>query len=87
MTKVSETKIDTNKKKSDFCRKDGYKYSIKEIQYQGKYNCIFLTGNRCDIYEVRPNQCRTFPFWSEFKNGNNIEYLQKECFGVEKIES
>lgn len=27
--------------------------------------CIFLEDGRCSIYEVRPNQCRTFPFWPE----------------------
>lgn len=25
--------------------------------------CVFLADNRCAIYEVRPRQCRTFPFW------------------------
>ena len=67
---------------SDFCRKVGYKYSIKEIRFQGKYNCIFLTENRCDIYNVRPKQCRTFPFWNEFQNKENLEYLKKECIGI-----
>ena len=27
--------------------------------------CIFLDGNRCRIYEARPRQCRTWPFWPE----------------------
>jgi len=27
--------------------------------------CIFLDGSRCSIYEHRPLQCRTFPFWPE----------------------
>ena len=28
-------------------------------------SCSFLEGDRCRIYEVRPEQCRTFPFaWS-----------------------
>lgn len=27
-------------------------------------DCIFLQGRKlCQIYEVRPNQCRTWPFW------------------------
>jgi len=83
MIKIAEKlEISTTTFLSDFCRKDGYKFSIKEIQFKGKYNCIFLTGNRCDIYDVRPKQCRTFPFWNEFENGKNIEYLKKECIGV-----
>ncbi len=27
--------------------------------------CIFLESGRCSIYELRPKQCRTFPFWPE----------------------
>ena len=28
-------------------------------------SCSFLEGNRCRIYEARPEQCRSFPFeWS-----------------------
>lgn len=26
--------------------------------------CVFLDGSRCSVYEQRPLQCRTFPFWS-----------------------
>ena len=28
-------------------------------------NCVFLNGTRCDVYEARPAQCRTWPFWPE----------------------
>lgn len=28
--------------------------------------CIFLgDDNRCEVYEARPRQCRTWPFWSD----------------------
>jgi len=29
------------------------------------YDCVFLEGKKCQIYEVRPLQCRTFPWWKE----------------------
>jgi Fe-S-cluster containining protein len=29
------------------------------------YDCIFLKNNRCEIYTVRPRQCRTFPWWPD----------------------
>jgi len=25
--------------------------------------CPFLDGTSCTVYDVRPTQCRTFPFW------------------------
>jgi hypothetical protein len=27
--------------------------------------CAFLDGKRCGVYEGRPAQCRTWPFWPE----------------------
>jgi Fe-S-cluster containining protein len=27
------------------------------------YDCIFLKEKRCTVYEARPTQCRTFPWW------------------------
>ena len=77
--------ISTDTFLSDFCRKEGYRYSIKEIKTHGEYRCIFLSENRCEIYSVRPNQCRTFPFWERYKNGKNFQELQNECIGIDKI--
>ncbi len=57
-----------------------YKFSIKEKQLSpNNYACIFfdLTKKQCSIYEARPSQCRTFPFWEHFKT--NIEEVKKEC--------
>ncbi len=37
------------------------------LREQPNYDCIFLEQNgnakRCRIYSVRPQQCRTWPFW------------------------
>ncbi|HEY6011547.1 MAG TPA: YkgJ family cysteine cluster protein [Nitrospirota bacterium] len=37
---------------------------LYELQYTGK-DCPFLKQGRCDVYEARPGQCRTWPFWPE----------------------
>jgi len=37
---------------------------LYELQYTGK-DCPFLQDNRCRVYEARPWQCRTWPFWPE----------------------
>ncbi len=54
-------------------------YSIKDIAYQGERVCFFFDTekNNCSIYEVRPSQCRTFPFWDRFKE--NRKDLEQEC--------
>lgn len=31
-------------------------------------DCMFLSKKRCSVYEARPTQCRTWPFWPEVMN-------------------
>lgn len=35
------------------------------IEEKGKPDCRFLSGKSCGVYEGRPTQCRTWPFWPE----------------------
>lgn len=58
----------------------GYKYSIKEIKVKESYNCLFFSEGGCQIYDVRPKQCRTFPFWNYYKD--KIVELKQECPGI-----
>jgi len=62
--------------------KNGYKYSIKERKVEDSYECAFYdrATNGCLIYDVRPTQCRTFPFWDYFKT--RVDELKLECPGV-----
>ncbi|KAE9057776.1 hypothetical protein PF005_g31948 [Phytophthora fragariae] len=29
------------------------------------HQCIFLQGSKCSVYQARPTQCRTFPWWPQ----------------------
>jgi hypothetical protein len=40
---------------------------LYELRYTGK-DCPFLQDYRCAVYEARPWQCRTWPFWPENMN-------------------
>jgi len=64
-----------------------YKYSIKEIKYNNSFECVFYEreSNGCKIYEARPTQCRTFPFWDYYKT--RVEELKLECPGIIEDES
>ena len=56
--------------------KVGYKYSIKEVELpNNSFACCFfdLEKRKCSIYDYRPTQCRTFPFWEYFKNNATEE--------------
>ncbi len=69
-----------------YLRKIGYKYSLNEIKLEeNNYACVFFDLNKrqCSIYETRPTQCRTFPFWDYFKN--NEEEVYKECPAIRPL--
>lgn len=69
-----------------YLMRTGFKYSIKEIQLDSdNYACVFfdLKKRQCSIYDARPQQCRTFPFWDYYKE--NVEEVKKECPAIKNI--
>jgi Fe-S-cluster containining protein len=46
-----------------YTRKIGTRLSLKEDSKT--YDCVFLKGKLCQLYNHRPKQCRTFPWWPE----------------------
>jgi Fe-S-cluster containining protein len=79
-------KISSEDLKTRYLNKIEYKYSIKEIKLaSNNYACCFfdLDKKQCSVYDVRPNQCRTFPFWDYFKE--NEEEVYKECPAIKNL--
>lgn len=57
-------KLSTTEFTAKFTRKtDG----LYELIYADK-DCPFLKSKRCEVYDARPRQCRTWPFWPENMN-------------------
>lgn len=53
------------------------------VETKKDYACIFLKDNRCSIYEVRPQQCRTFPWWKEnLKSEESWKAAASYCEGI-----
>ncbi|MCL2684117.1 MAG: YkgJ family cysteine cluster protein [Synergistaceae bacterium] len=51
------------------------------------YDCVFLkkteSGAGCEIYPVRPSQCRTFPFWPDvLESPGSWEFYASSCPGM-----
>ena len=47
--------------------------------------CPFLRGTRCGVYEARPSQCSTFPFWADnLRDRTTWEDLAGFCPGIGK---
>ena len=47
-------------------------------------HCVFLTDSgQCGVYEARPTQCRTFPFWADMiQNGEWTSEAREMCEGL-----
>jgi len=62
------------------------KISLKEIKKEeNNYWCIFLNEKmQCDIYNVRPHQCKAYPFWeSIIENDEYLDFVLDDCPGTE----
>ena len=70
---------------AEYLFKKMYKYSIKERVHNDSYECIFYdrVSNGCKIYDARPLQCKTFPFWDYFKT--RVDELKLECPGIQNV--
>ena len=65
--------------------KQEYTYSYGQglsIREHSDGRCYFF-NEKCIVYEVRPIQCRTFPFWFKFlRNEASWKKISKECPGI-----
>ncbi|MGN6507485.1 MAG: YkgJ family cysteine cluster protein [Tepidisphaeraceae bacterium] len=80
------------------CRVIGDQVSLKERKnLRGEYDCVFLQeidideGGRiakrrvCTAYEVRPLQCRTWPFWDGLLSSKKAwESAKERCPGIDR---
>ena len=54
-----------------FARRLDDGWSLQERETEHGYDCVFLDRSTlpgkaiCGVYEARPSQCRTWPFWPE----------------------
>ncbi len=59
---------------------------VFNMPYKG--GCIFLRDKKCTIYEARPEQCRTFPYWDELQASHeNWKEIETFCQGAKKTKT
>ncbi len=64
-----------------YTRTKNGKYSL--IEKKPSYDCVFLNGKECSIYEERPTQCKTFPWWPENLRSEEVwQNLATACEGI-----
>jgi Fe-S-cluster containining protein len=65
-----------------YLRQRDQRYALVEMKARN-YDCVFLKDGKCRIYECRPRQCQTFPWWKE--NLSSPEQWQRTaqmCEGI-----
>jgi Fe-S-cluster containining protein len=80
---AEELKISVEEFTKKYTRRIGARLSLIEKKRNADYDCIFLDGKRCTIYEARPKQCRTYPWWPE--NVSSAQSWKEEgarCEGI-----
>ena len=74
--------------RSQYVRKVSRRFSL--IEDPKTKDCIFLKSNDqgeggCAIYQVRPTQCRTWPFWpSNLSSPEAWAQAQSKCQGINR---
>ena len=66
-----------------YCDRTGPVWHLKEDK--ARPDCMFLKDKRCSVYEARPSQCRTWPFWPDVMNAKSWKTdVESFCPGVGK---
>lgn len=80
---------------ADFLRRFAHTYNGRwtlneRKQPGGAFDCVFLRRDDqgkalCSVYSVRPQQCRTWPFWPELLDSPAAwERANRKCPGMNK---
>ncbi len=49
----------------------------------GSGDCLFLKDKKCQVYEARPVQCRTFPWWiHHLREPHDWKEAAERCEGI-----
>ena len=84
---ASTRKMDVTLFSMQYVRQAQGRLSLQERVINGEHFCCFfdLIACHCAIYQDRPKQCRTFPFWNQFKE--DPQELFDECPGVSLMQA
>lgn len=53
------------------------------VEDDSNFDCVFLKDRKCQIYSVRPKQCRTFPWWPQNLSSKKAwDEAAKFCEGI-----
>lgn len=78
-------KISLEAFKKKYVRQKYNRYALVEKQsINNDYDCVFLKDKKCMIYQARPKQCRTFPWWKEnLRAEESWKLAAQNCEGIQ----
>jgi Fe-S-cluster containining protein len=86
---AAKLRITVQEFRSRYTRRVDGAPSLREVETEHGLDCVFLDrvtmpGKAiCSLYEARPSQCRTFPWWPEhLRTPGAWKQLGKTCEGV-----
>lgn len=60
-------------------------FKMLSLKEKDNYDCIFLCKEGCKVYQARPRQCRTYPFWAHvLESEESWKEEAKSCPGIGK---
>jgi Fe-S-cluster containining protein len=67
-----------------YCRQVDIGLAVRvSLKEKANLDCIFWQNGGCSIYEARPLQCRSFPFWSScLSSPAEWEHQAAQCPGM-----
>lgn len=83
MVEIAEAKgIDLESFSNSYLRLVLGRLALQQRRINGEYLCCFFDPfqRKCTIYPERPEQCRTYPFWEQFRD--DPRELLQECPGI-----
>lgn len=68
--------------KQRYIRRIGQRFALVELKSQN-HSCVFYQNKLCQVYSVRPLQCRSYPFWEEnLLSEETWKQTALECEGI-----
>jgi uncharacterized protein len=56
----------------------------RALRWTDEGGCVFMKDEKCSIYEARPEQCRTWPYWKRIiQNREDLLRARTYCKGIE----
>ena len=67
-----------------YCRQVSFGIATRiSLKEKPNLDCVFWEGDGCSVYDARPLQCRSFPFWaSSLASRTEWDEMASHCPGI-----